>query len=280
MTSLLTLGKHSLTAFDGNDAEQEPRGILWMWELPRPHATYVVGVDVAVGIEGWARELRSDNDAKTDNSTIEVFRVGAGTRDDPDVQVAEYAAPITPYALAPIINLTGRLYAGSAEDGQALCIIEVYPGPGEPCQSALIHKYGYNNMYVWKMAGMAVVQRTRKLGWWSSRYANRELFMHSVHQFSTGGAVVNSPALVEEMARAESDMMLSFVRGTYGFHDDRLRAAFMACYAAHEWGGIVEPSAERGKLHSDEPDGQRSDMTYEDMERAWADRFAELQGDS
>src|SRR5438105_4562479 len=98
--------------------DRDPRGAIWMWEPYRNGHTYVVGVDPTVGITGWHRSLRTRDDHATDNGAIQVIRCG-----NPDVQVAEYAAPVDAIELAPVVNLLGRLYGQGQEDGQALVII-------------------------------------------------------------------------------------------------------------------------------------------------------------
>ena len=56
--------------------------------------------------------------------------------------------PRTQRDLGDVANAVGRMYGGDNEDGQALAIIEVWPGPGEPCQRRMISKYGYTHLYV------------------------------------------------------------------------------------------------------------------------------------
>src|SRR5262245_61875959 len=106
-----------------------------------------MGVDATQGRTGWNRYNRQEDDSAVDNGAIEILRCGRGEPGHPGfiphAQVAEYAAPIDPYDLATVANALGRLYGGRDEDGQALAIIEVYPGPGGPTQRTMMEKYGY-----------------------------------------------------------------------------------------------------------------------------------------
>ena len=127
-------GKHRIIKSTEEVYDGDPRGIIWLYEPPSPRARYVMGVDASQGRTGWSRYNRTEDDSEIDNGAIEVIRLGTGEPGHPgftpDVQVAEYAAPIDPYDLATVANTMGRLYGGRNEDGQALAIIEVYPGPG------------------------------------------------------------------------------------------------------------------------------------------------------
>src|SRR5262245_12713784 len=106
---LVRVGSAELQRADPEDTD--PRGLVHIYEPPRPTATYVLGVDPTVGITGWNRHLRTQSDEKVDNACVQVIRVGT-----PDTQVAEYAAPIDAYELATVVNFLGRMYAGANED--------------------------------------------------------------------------------------------------------------------------------------------------------------------
>src|SRR5882724_9729233 len=121
---VISVGSTVLTPV--SDMDSDPRGIIWCWEDPRPNATYFLGVDTAIGITGWDRSLRTQSDIKIDNAVVQVLRRGRGKL--PDVQVAEFAAPIDHYELAGVVNFMGRLYCGDSEDGQAQASIEMNNG--------------------------------------------------------------------------------------------------------------------------------------------------------
>ena len=136
--------------------ERDPRGQLLVWEPPLDSEDYICGVDPTMGILGWNRQLRTDDEEKHDNAALEVFRRGRWIdevlklKDDagnlrttrvpkklPDVQVAEWAGPLDAEDLAYVCNFVGRMFPGSSEERQALMAIEVAPGPGWLTQRVL-----------------------------------------------------------------------------------------------------------------------------------------------
>ena len=160
------------------DTDDDERGFLWVYEEPINGESYVVSIDPTVGRAGWSREFRTEADLDTDNCAIEVFRAGRGGR--PDVQVAEYVAPIDSIDAAPVVATIGLLYGGSHEDGQALIIGEV-TGPGAVTLRELIDHYNYSNLWQWTQWGSSQVKRTQNFWWYSSRSANKDLWMRGMH---------------------------------------------------------------------------------------------------
>ncbi len=262
-----------------DDLSQDPRGVAWMWEPPRKNAAYVMGIDPTVGITGWSRHSRVANDSEIDNGCIQIVRVGRGEPESPDfvpdVQVCEYAAPIDPEELANVANVLGRVYAGAEEDGQCLCIIEVYPGPGMLTLRRMIDPHGYTNHFVWKGDWDALVMRqTRGLGWTANQKSVRDLWLKTRRHILRGGLTRFSPWLAEEWTDCEMD----FVKMTgqaIGAHDDRVRAINLALWAAHEWTFDVQTKVQdvnKGKR----PEWQATDCSAEEMYRQWQDRFDEI----
>ena len=143
--------------------DHDSRGLIKIFEPPMPRAYYAMGVDVSNGLTNWTRELRTDADTRTDNGAIEIVR--RGMNGAPDVQACEYAAPLEPEDLADVANGLGRLYCGQDDTQQAMCIIEIYPGPGMRTQREMINKYHYYNMFVWKYIDTIVSKPTNSLGW-------------------------------------------------------------------------------------------------------------------
>jgi hypothetical protein len=229
----------------------DPRGIVWVYEEPRRNASYVVGCDPTMGIAGWNRQLRTKDDAKVDNGAIEVFRIGGN---GPDVQVAEYAAPVDAEDLTPICNLLGKLYGGNDEDGQALMCIEVYPGTGWMVKRELISKYGYFRMPPWLVEGQGVTMReTNKVGWYSTRSTRQDLWSRGVAHLNRKMAVLRSPWLIDEMADCTPDSFLSMSgRARNGLHDDRVVATLIALWFCNEWSMDIEPT-DKSALESATP---------------------------
>ena len=261
-----------LQPLDAHDLDRDPRGIVWIWEEPHPGSVYCVGVDPSVGITSWDRTLRTQDDSKTDNGAIELIRVGR----DRDYQVAEYAAPIDPEDLADVANALGRLYGGTDEEGQALCIIEVYPGPGLLTQRRLMNQFGYLNQFVWKYIDAAVPRPTGSYGWVASSKSVPLLWARTARHILKGGLRIRSPWLVEEMADAEIDPQKMWAKAIRGRHDDRLRAMMLAVWAAHEWSLDIESEKTEVNTNASAPEWQASDISADKMMEAWEERWAEL----
>lgn len=260
-----------------DEIEFDPRGVLCMFEPPMPRATYVVGVDPTVGITGWDRELRTEEDAGVDNAAIEVLRVG--DEDDPekpDVQVAEWVGPIDPVDLADVVNAIGRLYCGGNEDGQALVIPEVYPGPGMQTMRRLIDRLGYTNIFVWKYHDSLALKQTGSYGWYSSPKSVRDMWINGMHRMKRRMIRINSPWLVEEMSECEMDYQRMRAKAVYGAHDDRVVSLFIALWAAHEPTGQAETITLRVERGEKPIDWQRSDLSSDDLMSEWEERWNEL----
>jgi len=232
--------------------QDDPRGLLLMFEPPVANATYMMGGDPTVGITGWSRALRTEGDHKVDNGALEVFRVDAikllffGKDGQPeidpqtkaqrwiyrDLQVAEYAAPVDAVELARVANLLGRIYAGDAED-QCEFIYEAYPGPGMLTTQELL-RLGYGNLWMWEYIDSAAEQ-TNRVGWRSSRESQKLLWYRSRRHLMERRAKIVSPYLVSEYSNAVIDVDKMRAKAAYGSHDDRLQAANMCFWAGHRW---------------------------------------------
>ena len=273
-----SLGPVSLNKLSLEDWDGDPRGLLYAYEKPNPRASYVVGCDPTGGIPGWCRALRTQDDYKTDNAAIEVFRVGQDGA--PDVQVAEYAAPLSPYDLVPMVNFLGRLYAGASEDSQALLIIEVEPGPGKQVFQELIHLYGYTNFWRWKYLDQAVPTPTKYHGWYANSERNqRELWIRGHNFISKGKVIINSSWLVEEMTDCEVNPGKMRGKAMYGKHDDRVYATLMTLWAIHDWSTeIIPESYQEPKKPLTELEASRywqtHAITLEEMDDEWEEQFA------
>lgn len=271
---IISVGKQQLTKVTWGSLD--PRGIIYTWESPSPSETYVLGVDTSVGITGWTRELRTQEDAKVDNAVVQVLRKGRLNR--PDVQVAEYAAPIDHYELATVVNFLGRMYAGSDETEQALACIEINNG-GWATQNELVNRYGYMNLPPWRQEGGVMPKITARTGWYSSRSNRRDLWIKGMRHINARSIVLNSPALIEEMTDCTWDNFLAMTaRGIYGSHDDRVVSLLIAIWYAHEWSLELDPPENDKLAVKGLPDYQRSDISWEDAQDDWNDRMDRVWG--
>lgn len=236
-----------------DDLQSDPRGIAWLWESPMPQAKYIMGMDPTVGITNWSRASRTDNDHKTDNGAIEVWRVDAIRRQvigrdgkpeiDPatrqpriimaDLQVAEYAAPIDAVEIARVAKLLGTIYCGDSDLEQCELIFESYPGPGILTLQELL-RIGYGNLWCWEYIDN-IAEATNRIGWRSWQTSQRLLWQRARRHIISDCAEVRSPWLLEELANATFDPVKLRAIAAYGSHDDRLYAASMAWWAGHHW---------------------------------------------
>ncbi len=272
----LRIGHRQLAPAEMSDSDT--RGLIWCWEPPSPRANYVIACDPSYGIASWDRTLRKEGDEETDNCAIEVIR--CGTRGSPDVQVAEYAAPIDPEDAAIVVNFLGRMYAGASEDEQALAIVEVHPGPGLMTQRDLMNKFGYTNLFIWQHLDSMNIAPTQSYGWYSSRQSRQMLWIRGTRHITKHLLTINSPALIEEMTDCKPDNFQSFTaRAQWGSHDDRVVATLLAIWAANQWNDDNPPeeAAKPTLVHA--PSAQASDMTYDEMMDDWSDRMATLRGE-
>jgi hypothetical protein len=253
--------------------DTDARGLVLILEPPSSRETYVLGCDPTVGIVGWDRNFRTRDDLRTDNGAIEIIRVGRQGK--PDVQVCEYAAPIDPEELADVANVLGRLYAGNNEEGQALTVIEVYPGPGLLTQRKMINALGYYNMFVWKYLDSISVKMSASLGWQSSPKSVRDLWIRGTRHITLDKVRILSPYLAEELAHCEADELKMTAKASSGKHDDRVRAFLMAIWAAHDWSYQIDEQKVE-VVEGKQPNWQASDMSLERMYAAWEDKWAEL----
>lgn len=268
----------------------EARGIIWLFEEPKPKGVYVVSCDPAMGQTGWDRLIPQD--AKTDNTAIEVFRLGKReikTKDEEtgkekiisiptDYQVAEYAAPIDYEQAAAIINALGRLFRGNGRMGVAHTIIEVYPGPGWMVEKTLISKYGYLNFYQRKFIDSLTPQATKGIGWQANRQSVRDLWIHGTRHVTNGNVVIRSPWLHNEMKTTDPIKFQEYrSEAQSGFKDDRLRAAMLAFWALHDFSSQIKVETVTTIEKNTRPTNwQQSDLSADRLSDAWNQRFREI----
>lgn len=258
----------------------DPRGIVRIYEKPDKSARYKMGVDTAPGIPNWNRRMLQVGDRAKDNCAIEVVKVGM--RGEPDVQVAEFIAPIDYVAAAPIVNWLGRLFHGRDPE-MCEAIVETGPTSGEALQERLMNEYAYYNLY--RKANMATYNSSTSFGWVPNERSRLDLWYRTRPHISfvkrvevgTGESmqvvvrvkfVARSRYLVNtEMRNCEVDPKLMTAKAANGFHDDAVRALQLGIYAAHDWQSFGEVSeAEMATVpRTARPDYQRGDMTREEM---------------
>lgn len=245
-----------------NDA----RGIIWLFEEPNTLGTYIIGADPpGLGIPGWSRHLMTDEDVQTDNATCSVWRIGK----DKEYQAAEFAGPIDVYDHAKYLNALGRLYGGDNDLKQALIIIEGYPARGGEVVRSLIHDYKYTN--IWVPYDQSVINGPDDYGWRPDPKSVRDLSRFVRKHTKSGNPIIRSPWLISEMEDCilDPDKLTIYAEGT-GIHDDRLRGAALAWYAARGYDSFVPSPRATTEVYDDKPrDWQRMNVSYEDMMKDW-----------
>lgn len=248
---LYTVGNYDLVAMRVPvDQQHDPRGLILMWEPPSGQHDFFGGADPAVGIANWTRYTRARADNKRDNSAIEIVRRGFYQR--PDVQVAEFAAPIFPQDFALYLHVLGKLFKGRNEDREMMWTIEVN-NHGVLCQEELIQRYNYSNLYQRrKTADGASPDFLNLYGWLTTAQTIRELWTLGKKHVSSGQLMTNSNWLVGEMRDCQDDdirvkMSYAMTRGKAeggNKHDDRVYALLFALEGAHSWthGMLQAPS--------------------------------------
>ena len=280
----------------------DPRGVVRVYHKPDRAKRYKLGVDTAPGIEGWSRRLvtgtSGDNavaragyaDRTKDNAAIEVIEVGQ--RGEPDIQVAEFIAPINYVSLAPIVNWLGRLFRGR-DDEMCECVVETGPTSGEALQERLLNEYGYYNLY--RKSNMATYSYATSFGWVPNEKTRLDLWYRTRPHISYAKTVTTnqgpitkvkfiarSSYLVDtEFRNCEVDRKLMTAKAAFGFHDDATRALQMAIYIAHDWQALGEPteSAMSEVPREALPDYQASDMTVAEMTEDIDERLEPEGGD-
>lgn len=265
------------------DWDGDPRGILWMWEPPQNYYTYVQAIDPSVGITGWNRFGRVAADSHTNNSAIEVVRVGKGTVKDcgcshcrmsaetdptapmPDHQVAEWAGPVDAFECGEIANMIGRMYAGTEED-QCKTIGECYPGPGKMTLQRMM-ELGYTNHWRWERFADGPAEATHAFWWWASAANNRDLWFKASRYLCTRGLVVRSPWATDELANLRYNPEKQWAEDHNGA-DDRVRAICLALWAARGWSTNIERTSEPVRKNT-APDWAATDMTMDEIHDEW-----------
>lgn len=277
----------------------DARGYVWIFEEPRPNATYVLGCDPAQGVVGWDRTIPQD-DQDHDNSAISVWRVGKREvlmRDpktsalildkagkprtmevDCDYQVAEYAAPIDYGETARVVNALGRMFRGNNHLGCCHAIIEVWPGPGWMVEKTLISEYGYLNFYQRKMINTLEPMASKGIGWEANLRTVRDLWLQGTRHLIHRKAVIRSPWLLNEMKTTEPIKFMEYrSESQSGFHDDRLRAAMLSFHAAHDFSGQFRSQVTTTVENNSKPvNWQASDLSADSLKDEWQRKFEEL----
>jgi hypothetical protein len=196
---------------DKNIVEEFPCQI---WELPREGATYVLGCDVAEGLETG------------DFSCIHVLKIGYGET-IPDTQVCEWWGHIDGIEFARICYVLGKSY------NTGMLAIDAY-GPGYATQGVVMHQYAYPNIYRWKHLDSFRNIGSNKAGVWPNYKTKRAMITIGIRWLRRGYWEIRSQQFLKEAPFFVKDEEESLARAEQGQYDDCVMAALFAIYAAHE----------------------------------------------
>ncbi len=282
---------------DHIDVGHDVRGLLLVYELPSRTNTYVIGADPTVGRTAWTPATATADDRSIDNAALEVIKlgrmqarqsIGADGKPQtqyvrlPDVQVAEYAAPVDPITFAAILNAVGKLYRGDSEDDGCLICHESYPGPGLAVTPELYGRFGYTNLFIQGYLDSPKPKRTIEYGFMTSYQSKQLLWMKTNRHMKLDGVRINSPWLLEELVDDSSERFMGtrrhndYVSGP--MHDDRSMALRLALWAGNAWtmdADHVEETRVQA-IGASAPDHQRMLIGSADAKAADAERWQQI----
>lgn len=190
------------------DLDKWERGALHIWREPIDGREYIIGVDVAEGMDG-------DND----NSCFEL--IDAVTCE----QVAEFYSNICPpHNFAQVVASIGRLY------NNALIIVESQSA-GLIVLNKLQHDFFYENLFESSQGGNS---KTTMPGIKTSR-SSRPKFLETMQtRLINESIAIKSRRFVKELKGFVWNGQTKRAEATKGFHDDAIMALCLALYARED----------------------------------------------
>lgn len=187
------------------DIDTWQRGALHIWREPIEGREYIIGVDVAGGME-----------EENDSSCFQV--IDAITCE----QVAEmYSNIVKPYTFAHIIAQVGRTY------NNAMIVVEDNGGYGTSIIERLQHDLFYENLYE-SSQGMS---KNPKPGI-KTTLSNRPKFLETMQtRLINKSIAIRSRRFVKELKGFIWDTQIKRAQAAKGFHDDAILALCLALYA-------------------------------------------------
>jgi hypothetical protein len=273
--ALFTVGESGrLLKMSPAEYDNDPRGIVWVWEPPSRGHTYGIGIDPSFGRTGWSRYTRVKEDRRINNSVIQVVRMGR--YDEPDTQVCEYAAPVDAFEIGQIAAILGRIYAGSDDTDQCKVILEVFPGPGKMTARQLLED-GYVNLWRWEYYAEIKAEQAAQFGWHATNQTNRDLWSKASRHLILKNAVVRSPWLLTEFedCRWNQDKQYGENPNDEKGHGDRVRAFNLAIWMLNGWSSNLERRKEEVRT-TPRPEPACSDMSWTQVQDAWQESWERM----
>lgn len=214
--------------------EKDPRGIVLLFEPPRLDVNYSLGADPAVGLVGWNRRFRSDDNEEISRDNACLSGWYADPKTGLTVQAFEFAAPVSPREFALYCVALGRVYAGTygPERGSQI-LIEINNG-GIEVQNVLVNDHKYYSLWRRTKTNGVREKQMDQWGWTSNQSTVQELWIYGKDIIEQPALPIRprSPYLIKEMGLARWDPLRR--RGEVpegnGQHDDRLSAMLFALW--------------------------------------------------
>ena len=174
-----------------------------VWEEPIPNEVYVIGGDVAEGVE------------RGDDSVLEGIKMSTGE------QVFEVQGKIDPLTFGEVSYQYGMWY------NKALLGIENNKDGGA---NGMLHKLGYPNVYFQKNnTGEAYDKQTAKLGFNTNLKTRHEIISNGRKFMEDGSVTVRSQHLISQFEIFALNSAGTKFEALTGGHDDLVMAWLIAC---------------------------------------------------
>jgi hypothetical protein len=146
-------------------------------------------------------------------------------------------------------------------------------------EKTLISKYGYLNFYQPKYINtVAPVAAGKGIGWTANRQSVRDLWIMGTRHINNHNVILRSPWLLNEMKTTDPIKFQEYrSEAQSGFKDDRLRAAMLNWWAAHDISSQIKVETETTiEKNSKQTNWQSSDLSTDSLKDEWERRFEEI----
>lgn len=253
-------------------------GCLLMFESPKKDFEYFVGADIGGGLG-------------LSNSVAHILR--AGTINEPDVQVAEFASNfLSPTEFSHVLNSLGHLYYNHLMELPA-CLNVENNNYGHTVLANLVEHLDYINLF--QDIDPTKIKRPASVSWGTGVFdkTRTQLVMLGEARLKTGQWQIWSPGFLEEMADFQItnikhvDALSKEIMATAGkwegkVLDDRLFAGFHALWACNAMNPDLlldrERLRQRKEAADQQPEGDKPDyrntaISYDGMMADLDSRF-------
>jgi hypothetical protein len=223
---------------DEEDTETA-EGKLLIFHEPRAGCDYTLGVDTAGG-------------KGLDSTVISVWLKGKGNT--PDIQVAEWSSNFVSHVEAyafvvPIAAYYSKYMDPESVNREPLVVIENLAATGDTVITQ-IRKMGYSRLYKFgRYDDVKMSQKKlRKVGWFTTGWSRPMLIDGFVQSVKNSWTEINSPFLIHEMNKFEVHQTTTGkekMEHSEDEHDDRIFAAAMGVYCAHDRELMIERGENR-----------------------------------